>query len=121
MFSTKLGLGARRHGGDSRSPRSAALPLRDGGISSEAGARTFKTESGMSMSDSTLWRDASVLVTGARGFIAGHLCRQLTANGASVHGVSGTLTTSPISGLTWSWTGHTQPSGGSRAFRPFQT
>ena len=56
------------------------------------------------MTDSTLWRDARVLVTGARGFIAGHLCRHLTASGASVHGVSGTLTTSPISGLTWSCT-----------------
>lgn len=34
------------------------------------------------------WRDAEVLVTGARGFLASHLCRRLVHEGARVHGVS---------------------------------
>ena len=34
------------------------------------------------------WRDAPVLVTGARGFIANHLCRCLIELGAIVHGTS---------------------------------
>jgi UDP-glucose 4-epimerase len=55
------------------------------------------------MSNGT-WRDARVLITGARGFIAGHLCRCLTADGANVHGVSRSVATSPISGVTWSRT-----------------
>jgi nucleoside-diphosphate-sugar epimerase len=34
------------------------------------------------------WRDVSVLVTGARGFIARRLCARLTQSGAIVHGTS---------------------------------
>ena len=34
------------------------------------------------------WRDARVLVTGARGFIGAHLGRRLMEEGAVVHGVS---------------------------------
>ena len=34
------------------------------------------------------WQDAQVLVTGARGFVAGHLCRHLLQAGAVVHGIS---------------------------------
>ncbi len=34
------------------------------------------------------WRHAPVLVTGARGFIASHLCARLAAEGADVFGVS---------------------------------
>lgn len=45
-----------------------------------------------------------ILVTGARGFIGGHLCRHLLAAGAEVHGVSrrpANETTSEAPGLRW--------------------
>jgi nucleoside-diphosphate-sugar epimerase len=42
----------------------------------------------MSSMATTDWRDARVLITGARGFIGAHLCRRLLAAGAVVHGVT---------------------------------
>jgi nucleoside-diphosphate-sugar epimerase len=59
---------------------------------------------GLPVVDLTAWRDARVLVTGARGFIGGHLCRRLLDAGAQVHGVSGAKSTSPLDGLGWSRT-----------------
>src|SRR5206468_7824739 len=47
------------------------------------------------------WRDSRVLVTGARGFIASHLCRRLIDAGAFVHGVSRTPSPDDGSGIHW--------------------
>jgi UDP-glucose 4-epimerase len=47
------------------------------------------------------WRDARVLVTGARGFIAQHLCRRLIHAGAQVTGVSTRAGVHSISGMEW--------------------
>jgi nucleoside-diphosphate-sugar epimerase len=49
----------------------------------------------------TDWRDARVLVTGARGFIATHLCRQLAESGAIVYGVSSRNVGEGASAITW--------------------
>ncbi len=43
------------------------------------------------------WSEARVLVTGARGFIATHLCRALVATGARVHGVTSGPASLPVS------------------------
>lgn len=43
----------------------------------------------------------SVLVTGASGFIGGHLCRRLTASGATVHAVSRGLQRRDSENLNW--------------------
>ena len=56
----------------------------------------------MLVTETTGWRDRRVLVTGARGFIAAHLCRRLLGNGAQVHGVSRTESATSEPGLTWS-------------------
>jgi UDP-glucose 4-epimerase len=47
------------------------------------------------------WRDARVLVTGARGFIGAALCRRLVAEGASVVGVSAASSPAEIPGVRW--------------------
>jgi UDP-glucose 4-epimerase len=52
--------------------------------------------------DPAAWRDVRVVVTGARGFIATHLCRRLLSAGALVHGVSRAESPSALAGLTWS-------------------
>ena len=49
----------------------------------------------------TAWRDTHVLVTGARGFIASHLCRRLIDAGALVHGVSRVPNPDAGSGIRW--------------------
>jgi nucleoside-diphosphate-sugar epimerase len=49
----------------------------------------------------TDWHGARVLVTGARGFIAAHLCRRLIQSGALVHGVSSRADVEAVSGLQW--------------------
>lgn len=49
----------------------------------------------------TDWRDRRVLVTGARGFIASHLCRRLIDAGALVHGVSRMPNAHHSSGIQW--------------------
>jgi UDP-glucose 4-epimerase len=47
------------------------------------------------------WRQRRVLVTGARGFIASHLCQRLTGAGAVVHGVSRRPPVSGATGIHW--------------------
>jgi nucleoside-diphosphate-sugar epimerase len=55
----------------------------------------------MSLINQTGWRDARVLVTGARGFIGRKLCRRLLDSGALVHGVS--RVSSPDVGTATRW------------------
>jgi nucleoside-diphosphate-sugar epimerase len=47
------------------------------------------------------WRDSRVLVTGARGFIASHLCRRLGDAGAIVFGASRVPAICATSGIHW--------------------
>jgi dTDP-4-dehydrorhamnose 3,5-epimerase len=47
------------------------------------------------------WRGARVLVTGARGFIASHLCDRLIASGATVFGVSSRSSVTGSPALAW--------------------
>jgi nucleoside-diphosphate-sugar epimerase len=47
------------------------------------------------------WRDARVLVTGARGFIASRLCGSLITAGARVCGVTTRADVQAVSGLDW--------------------
>jgi UDP-glucose 4-epimerase len=50
------------------------------------------------------WQDRRVLVTGARGFIAGHLCRRLLREGALVHGISRVDVAASHPSIRWSQT-----------------
>jgi nucleoside-diphosphate-sugar epimerase len=50
---------------------------------------------------SKTWRDARVLVTGARGFIARRLCRQLVGDGAIVYGVSSRHHADSANSIRW--------------------
>jgi UDP-glucose 4-epimerase len=50
----------------------------------------------------TSWRDARVLVTGARGFIGSRLCARLIRDGAVVHGVSREEKPDGTAGVRWS-------------------
>lgn len=47
------------------------------------------------------WRSARVLVTGARGFIASHLCQRLIGSGAVVTGVTSSEGVKAVSGMEW--------------------
>ncbi len=47
------------------------------------------------------WRGKTVLVTGASGFLGGHLTERLRAGGAAVAGVSRTQRSDEKAGLTW--------------------
>lgn len=47
------------------------------------------------------WRGRAVLVTGARGFIASHLCRRLVQAGARVYGVSRASAPAGSSEIQW--------------------
>jgi UDP-glucose 4-epimerase len=48
------------------------------------------------------WRDARVLVTGARGFIGTRLCSRLLDAGAVVHGISRVVAPEGAAGVQWS-------------------
>jgi nucleoside-diphosphate-sugar epimerase len=47
------------------------------------------------------WRGRAVLVTGARGFIATHLCRRLVREGARVYGVSRASASADVPDVEW--------------------
>jgi len=47
------------------------------------------------------WRDARVLVTGARGFIGTRLCNRLLGAGAVVHGISSVAAPEGAAGVQW--------------------
>jgi UDP-glucose 4-epimerase len=49
----------------------------------------------------TDWRDARVLVTGARGFIGTALCKRLVDSGAAVHGISSRPDLHAAPGVRW--------------------
>ena len=49
----------------------------------------------------TQWRGSRVLVTGARGFIASHLCRRLVDAGAQTYGVSSRPPASDRADIQW--------------------
>ena len=55
----------------------------------------------MPLTNQTGWRDARVLVTGARGFIGNRLCRRLLDSGALVHGVSRISAPDVAAGTRW--------------------
>jgi nucleoside-diphosphate-sugar epimerase len=68
-------------------------------------------------SGESAWRGRVVLVTGARGFIASHLCQRLVREGALVYGVSRASAPTASSDVQWVCADFAEASAAGLAFR----